>query len=511
MDKNFINKFLEFEKNSRVNNIFYKNIHIWPIIRNSVYTELLIKKGVMQFPSNPIIKKKRRRNYFYLIYRLFINVIDLLRKFHKKKDILIFGYARKTMIEETEQNQLFWTIKSTVNNLNTLFIDSVGLNYKSNNMLNVTHLFIFFRFVNRLYLNKKWINYSKQINSELEKFFQEKIDFKKVYISGYIHQKLYKDLIRILLFINKPKIVIFSQDGSHSYLTQELNKKKIISIDFQHGMQSNCTPVFKYQKIISDQQKEFIPNYTFTFGEYWKNKYTYCENVIPVGNLFHESMIKKIEYIKKEDNSIMIISDGHLSRKKLIDLSIEISNKIKNIKIYYKLRIEEFINAKIDYEALYNYNNISVIANEDTSMYHYIKKSKYVIGINSTVLLESNKFSNITTTLGFFIYGLVPINIVSVVLFIFDPLINYQLFIVSLFASLIVLIGMYLVTYSFQNSKNHFSSIFALFYLQILWSLLIGIIFFNEYLNFFAVLGSLLIVLSGILSLQAQKKQLNVS
>ena len=83
----------------------------------------------------------------------------------------------------------------------------------------------------------------------------------------------------------------------------------------------------------------------------------------------------------------------------------------------------------------------------------------------------ANKFSNITTTLGFFIYGLVPINIVSVVLFIFDPLINYQLFIVSLFASLIVLIGMYLVTYAFQNSKNHFSSIFALFYLQILWSL----------------------------------------
>ena len=131
-----------------------------------------------------------------------------------------------------------------------------------------------------------------------------------------------------------------------------------------------------------------------------------------------------------------------------------------------------------------------------------------------TLALQSflaNKFSNITTTLGFFIYGLVPINIVSVVLFIFDPLINYQLFIVSLFASLIVLIGMYLVTYAFQNSKNHFSSVFALFYLQILWSLLIGIIFFNEYLNFFALLGALLIVLSGILSLQAQKKQLNVS
>ena len=83
-----------------------------------------------------------------------------------------------------------------------------------------------------------------------------------------------------------------------------------------------------------------------------------------------------------------------------------------------------------------------------------------------------------------------------------------QTFFISLFAGLIVLIGVYLVTYAFQNSKNHFSSIFALFYLQILWSLLIGIIFFNEYLNFIALIGAVLIVLSGILSLQAQKKQL---
>ncbi len=126
-----------------------------------------------------------------------------------------------------------------------------------------------------------------------------------------------------------------------------------------------------------------------------------------------------------------------------------------------------------------------------------------------TLALQSflaNKYSNITTTLGFFVYGLVPINLVSVVLFIFDPLINYQLFFISLFAGFIVLIGVYLVTYAFQNSKNHFSSIFALFYLQILWSLLIGIIFFSEYLNFVALIGAFLIVLSGILSLQAQKK-----
>ena len=58
-----------------------------------------------------------------------------------------------------------------------------------------------------------------------------------------------------------------------------------------------------------------------------------------------------------------------------------------------------------------------------------------------TLALQSflaNKYSNITTTLGFFVYGLLPINLVSVVLFIFDPLINYHLFFISLFAGLII-------------------------------------------------------------------------
>ena len=39
--------------------------------------------------------------------------------------------------------------------------------------------------------------------------------------------------------------------------------------------------------------------------------------------------------------------------------------------------------------------------------------------------------------------------------------------------------------------------------------IIIGILFFNEYLNLIALIGAFLIVLSGILSLQAQKKQLN--
>ena len=57
-------------------------------------------------------------------------------------------------------------------------------------------------------------------------------------------------------------------------------------------------------------------------------------------------------------------------------------------------------------------------------------------------------------------------------------------------------------------AQKYYSSVFCLVYLQVVWSSLVGIFIFNEYMNIYAYFGALLIVLSGILSLQAQKKQL---
>tara|TARA_B100000927_G_scaffold153370_1_gene123590 strand:- start:278 stop:1153 length:876 start_codon:yes stop_codon:yes gene_type:complete len=129
-----------------------------------------------------------------------------------------------------------------------------------------------------------------------------------------------------------------------------------------------------------------------------------------------------------------------------------------------------------------------------------------------TLALQSflaNKFNNICSTLGFFIYGLLPVNVLSFILFYNDPLIDFELVKLSLFANFIVLIGMYFFTYALQNSQKHFSSVFGLLYLQIFWSFIISAFFFNENINIIVISGAIFIIISGLLSLHAQKKQLN--
>jgi drug/metabolite transporter (DMT)-like permease len=58
-------------------------------------------------------------------------------------------------------------------------------------------------------------------------------------------------------------------------------------------------------------------------------------------------------------------------------------------------------------------------------------------------------------------------------------------------------------------AQKYYSAIFCLVYLQILWSSLVGYYVFDEYLNNYALIGAGLIVISGIISIPGQFKQIN--
>ena len=132
-----------------------------------------------------------------------------------------------------------------------------------------------------------------------------------------------------------------------------------------------------------------------------------------------------------------------------------------------------------------------------------------VILITTTTTIV-NKYNEVTTTLGYFMYGGFIIHIISLILFIWDPIkVNFYEFILITIASIFINIALFLVTLAFKTAQKHYSSVFCLVYLQIVWSVLIGLFIFNEYLNLFAIIGALMIVMSGIFSIPAQFKQID--
>ena len=147
----------------------------------------------------------------------------------------------------------------------------------------------------------------------------------------------------------------------------------------------------------------------------------------------------------------------------------------------------------------------------DTFNVFYLVTLFGVVLITITTFIV-NKYNNVASNIGFFLYGGILVHLFSIPLFIMDPL-NVSFFEYSLIitASIFINLAMFFATTAFRISQKHYASVFPLVYLQVLWSSIIGIYVFNEYMNLYAYLGAFLIVVSGIISLPSQIKQLKES
>ena len=131
-----------------------------------------------------------------------------------------------------------------------------------------------------------------------------------------------------------------------------------------------------------------------------------------------------------------------------------------------------------------------------------------VLLITITTLIV-NKYNYAASNIGYFLYGGFLVHIISIPLFIIDPLIvSFFEYFLIITASIFINLAMFFATTAFKIAQKHYASVFLLVYLQVLWSSLVGIYIFKEYMNIYAYLGAFLIVLSGIISLPSQSKQL---
>tara|TARA_B110000438_G_C15717465_1_gene608175 strand:+ start:355 stop:1227 length:873 start_codon:yes stop_codon:yes gene_type:complete len=129
--------------------------------------------------------------------------------------------------------------------------------------------------------------------------------------------------------------------------------------------------------------------------------------------------------------------------------------------------------------------------------------------ITSTTVLV-NKYYKVTSSIGYFFYGGIFTHLFSIIFFIFDPLkVNFFIFSLITLASILINLAILLSVIAFKFSQKFFASIFCLVYLQIVWSCILGFVIFNEYLNIYAIFGAFLIIISGIISIPGQFKQIN--
>ncbi|GAF86230.1 unnamed protein product, partial [marine sediment metagenome] len=161
----------------------------------------------------------------------------------------------------------------------------------------------------------------------------------------------------------------------------------------QHGFVSKEHYAYNYPQYCIDnnhhQCRDYLPDYLLMFGEYWAENIRIPSKKIVVGYPYlNEILNRLIEYIKPKTKSILIVSQGTVT-KSMVNIAKKLSRTFTDYKIIFKLHPGE-IPFKERYSLLKNLSNIEIIGNYN--IFELIAKNKIIIGYNSTTLVEALKF-----------------------------------------------------------------------------------------------------------------------
>ena len=392
-----ISRFLDFEENLEIDKLVYKNLSIWPILRTAVFEEIFREKNLSLGSQN----NNPRRSYLNpkSFYFLLKEILTFSFLFNKTDVLLINNDPKTKIIDGNLTTKLVWGFtKSLESDFKISILNTQSVHLSPNfNSINISRILSFLTRIMIIFRGyKEWKISENYLNKSINKFYGIQLNWKRIYRDNFIRQVFLGYILRLIIKIKSPKIIIFSDNGSMSLVNKIANDRNIPTVDYQHAVLSDYYIIYNHKEGSSSLYKEHLSDYFFSWGEYRLERYKDNYKCRVVGNAFFEESRKEFIQVKKNQKSLLLVSDGKYTRDELVDLAIQLSKKFKDFIIYYKLRPEEYENWLLNYPKEFSeISNINVIDNDDTNLYYYLTLCSYVIGTNSTVLLEALPISQI--------------------------------------------------------------------------------------------------------------------
>jgi hypothetical protein len=403
-----------FEKKLDLGNSRICDVPWWDCLRYQIYEELLVKlqlNGNIIFNNNRIIKKNKLKN---LSFKKIINFIYLSFSskspiWIKKRSFIIFGHPRRIyenkvfldkftdpFIEIFKNKKNFSVIENPViKNYNKFLIYHHFSPTKTEQLYHGEFFYFFSQFLTaftHLKITKKDTAFINKIESNLKKIFGINTDLKSRIKATIRKYKIDFLIYRIFFKIKKPpKIFIVNSIGLEAMIAAA-KKYGIKTYELQHGSPSRGKLNYDYSSGI---KKITFPDYFLAFGKFWTQDIKLPlkkENIFNIGFPYLNKKLLGVKKIKKE-NILLIISQPGVISKKLIEFSIKLKKKNDDIKIIFKPHPLETILENQKYFDYLSENNITVINNKNFNLYKILKKTKYVLGVSSTVLYEALAFN----------------------------------------------------------------------------------------------------------------------
>ena len=406
--KNFIQseieKFLKFEEAFLKEKIIISKFLVWPLIRQGVYELIFSHKNLSLGTS---IDRKKNFNISKTLVSFLKNISLLpkdlfsLKGIFKKSEVLIINVSPKRVeIDGDYTNPSLWNLTQSLKNyeISILNTQSVDLRIKGINKIDISYLLKIFTRLSKIFylIDRQWKDSEKIFSEKVKKNYDLNLNWKDIYSQIFKRNHYTSFFVELIIKFSKPKIIIYNDNGILNASINVAFNKKIPTVDYQHGLLSNYYVLYNHNQFIDQDYKNYLSDYYLAWGSFRLSSYNKNYLTRVGGNPFFEKKLKEYKFVKEEKNSILFISDGKTTKKVLQELALYLNKELDDYKIFYKLRPEEYQTWQEDYSLLEKISNsIYVIQDDDIDIYYYFKKCEFVIGTNSTALVEAIPFSEV--------------------------------------------------------------------------------------------------------------------
>ena len=335
-------------------------------------------------------------------FRLLKNVLSNYSFFNLQKvDVLVFSHSRSKLVENRlidpythylvnnliENNISFLEFESPHNGkhlrekkIYKRYLDGIFI------LRNIKNIFI------KTNINQKNKTIVERLSKEVNERTDNFLDIKKILISNtkqFI--PTYSFYLKLLKRTKAKKIYLIVSYG-RGELIKAANDLNIEIIELQHGTFSKYHLGYSFP---NGNNKAYLPTKFYAWNKYWKDLINFplqLDNVIIYPFQYLEIEKKKYTYIKKQKNSLLILSQGGITES-ILSRIIENNTYFQKFNITFKLHPNEYhmISKYKNLIYLQKKYNAKVVTNID--LYEYLAKSEYQAGVFSTSLYEGVEFN----------------------------------------------------------------------------------------------------------------------
>lgn len=394
----YIEGFLEIEKELGLNERQIDSFYFWNYLRNSLY-----RKMVDSFNDNG----EAFDHYKLTVKKIISSGLNCLFKPKykmpgKHHDILIMCHPRRVLKGDVYES-IYTDFVTPDYDALTVEIPYRGSHFvpaASKGIFYLDHLFASRALSMKMKRKKEAKTFGPEIDknvNEIASAFKEKLGYEvdsKWLKSTILSLKIryvytYRYFTKLLKSVS-PKIVleVVYYNFENMVMNEVCHDLGIKVIEFQHGVTGHNHCAYNY---CGDVKVKQLPDETLFFSTAWKDsvRLPSCVERIAVGfNHFDE--MRQTYKAKEDRNSIIFISSGTVGDS-LSRFAVEINDYMKahdiKYELIYKLHPGEYSSWKEKYPWLLE-AGINVVDNNKVHLYELFSKSVAQIGVYSTAIFE---------------------------------------------------------------------------------------------------------------------------